>query len=283
MQCYEIIVGRSFTDRENVTFIKTNEQLLFAYGMTFPYHESEIPCKKVRSLNAKIVRKLVNLTANSASLVKVDIGDNQVEVLLIKDSMNEVQLNQGDIVGVIRENNDLGKICNNTNVPITAKMVKTGPMLSELEMCELLKILNHYRMCFAFNLHELGRTDMIEMDIVDNGEPVVSRPYRASGAERNTISHIVKEWKDAGIVTEIKSVYASPVAKKDGDTRLVVDYRKLNSQTVRKVFTTPNLNEHLETLHGDKIFTTLDLASGYLQVPLTESAKEKTAFVTLSE
>jgi len=63
----------------------------------------------------------------------------------------------------------------------------------------------------------------------------------------------------------------------------VVDYRKLNAQTVRKVFPTQNLDEHLETLHGATLFTTLDLASGYLQVPLIETSKEKTAFITPSE
>jgi len=73
------------------------------------------------------------------------------------------------------------------------------------------------------------------------------------------------------------------VSKKDGDARLVVDYRKLNSQTVRKVFPTSNLEEHFEWLHDAKMFTTLDLASRYLQVPLTEAAKEKTAFITPSE
>lgn len=115
------------------------------------------------------------------------------------------------------------------------------------------------------------------MDIVDTRQPVVSRPYRASATERETISRIVKEWKDVGKVTETNSPYVSPVllvTKKDGDARLVVDYRKLNSQKVRKVFPMPNLDDHLESLHGTKVFTTLDLAAGYLQVPLTESVKE---------
>lgn len=153
-------------------------------------------------------------------------------------------------------------------------------------MNELVKLLNDYRCCFAFNLGELGCTTEIYMDIVDNGQPVVCKPYRASASERETISRIVREWKDEGIVTETKSSYASPmllVSKNDGDARLVVDYRKLNSQTVRKVYPTPNLDEYLEQLHGAKMFTTLDLASGNLQVPLTEAAKEKTAFITPSE
>lgn len=49
------------------------------------------------------------------------------------------------------------------------------------------------------------------------------------------------------------------------------------------MFPTPNLDEHLEQLHGAKMFTTLDLALDYLQVPLIEGAKEKTAFITPSE
>lgn len=84
-------------------------------------------------------------------------------------------------------------------------------------------------------------------------------------------------------MSDTVSPYASPVLQvqtKDGDPKLVVDYRKLNAQTVRRVFPTPQLDDHLETLCGAKLFCTLDLASGYLQVPLTEAAKEKTAFIT---
>jgi len=124
------------------------------------------------------------------------------------------------------------------------------------------------------------------MDIEDDGKPVVCKPYRKNVSGRNTISKIVQEWKDAGIVTETTSPYASPVLlvkKKDGEARLVVYYRKLNAQMIQKVFPTPNLDEHLESLHGEKLFTTLDLASGYLQVPLTEAAKKKTAFITPCE
>lgn len=73
------------------------------------------------------------------------------------------------------------------------------------------------------------------------------------------------------------------VRKKDSEPRLEVNYRKLNSQTVRKIFPTPNMYDNLEAFSGAKLFCTLDLASGYLQVPLTEEAKAKTGFITPSE
>lgn len=122
-------------------------------------------------------------------------------------------------------------------------------------------------------------TDLIKIEIIDNNDTVVSQPYQATIAERAKMDENVGEWKRVGIVTETKSAYASPVllvAKKDGDSRLVVDYRKLNDQTERNIFPTSCLDEHLEYLHNSKLFSTLDLASGYLQVPLT-------AFITPSE
>lgn len=71
------------------------------------------------------------------------------------------------------------------------------------------------------------------------------------------------------------------VTKKDGE--IVVDYRNLNQQTVKKNFPIANIDEQLEELAGAKLFCILDLASGYLQVPLTDKSKAKTVFLTLTE
>jgi len=93
----------------------------------------------------------------------------------------------------------------------------------------------------------------------------------------------VGEWKQKGIVTETNSPYASPVLlikKKSGESRLVVDYRRLNAQTERVHYPLPNIDEYMEVLNGNKIFAVLDLAHGYLQVPLKKDARSKTAFIT---
>jgi hypothetical protein len=58
-----------------------------------------------------------------------------------------------------------------------------------------------------------------------------------------------------------------------------MDYRKLNNITKKDSFPLPRIDDVLDLLHGQKFFTTLDLASGYWQIEMDESSKEKTAFI----
>jgi len=69
------------------------------------------------------------------------------------------------------------------------------------------------------------------------------------------------------------------VNKSTGEKRLCVVYRKLNQQTVANPFPMPDIDAQLGSLAHGFIFTTLDLSNGFLQMPLTDEAKDKTAFV----
>ncbi|UYV61524.1 hypothetical protein LAZ67_1005160 [Cordylochernes scorpioides] len=169
--------------------------------------------------------------------------------------------------------------------PILLEDVNINHSLTPKERQEILDVVNEYRDCFALGMGELGCTDVTKMDIkeVDGSKPVCLRPYKTTVSEREAIREIVREWKDNGIVTETRSPYASPVLlvrKKTGDHRLVVDYRRLNIQTVKDKFPLPRIDDLLEGLRNAEFFTTLDLAHGYLQIPLTDKAKLKTAFIT---
>ena len=62
--------------------------------------------------------------------------------------------------------------------------------------------------------------------------------------------------------------------------RVVVDFRKLNELTIGDSFPLPNITDILDQLGNAKYFTTLDLASGYHQIPMAERDKDKTAFST---
>ncbi|KAK9710745.1 hypothetical protein QE152_g25877 [Popillia japonica] len=121
------------------------------------------------------------------------------------------------------------------------------------------------------------------MDIIDSGVPVRSKSFKASISERETITNILKEWKHHGIVDDTRSPYASACIlgnKEDGDQRFVGGFRPLNSQTVEMNYPISTIDEQFEGLHRHTLFTLLDMGNAYLQIPLTEKAKQKTAFIT---
>ena len=70
------------------------------------------------------------------------------------------------------------------------------------------------------------------------------------------------------------------VKKKDQKWRFCVDYRRLNATTIQDAHPLPRIDDSLDALAGNRYFSTLDLTSGYWQVPLSPEAKERSAFVT---
>ncbi|XP_050064945.1 LOW QUALITY PROTEIN: uncharacterized protein LOC126553874 [Aphis gossypii] len=159
-----------------------------------------------------------------------------------------------------------------------------NPEVTPEERDNLLTLVNEFRDCFAKSLDELGCTPMMKVDIkeVPGSFPVVCRPYKTTQGDREEIHKIVSDWKRCGVVSETTSPYASPVllVKQAGKSRLCVDYRRLNKQTVRQHYPLPDMMEQLESLADSKLFAQLDLAIGYLQIPLTKEASQKTAFIT---
>lgn len=70
------------------------------------------------------------------------------------------------------------------------------------------------------------------------------------------------------------------VRKKSGELRLCIDYRAPNKKTVRENYPMPLIDDQLDVLSGNKYYSTLDLASGYYQIPIRETDRHKTGFVT---
>ena len=61
---------------------------------------------------------------------------------------------------------------------------------------------------------------------------------------------------------------------------MVVDYRKVNKQIIKDKYPLPRIADTIDALYGAKFFTTLDVFSGFYQIPLDEQSREKTAFIT---
>ncbi|CAH1376191.1 unnamed protein product [Tenebrio molitor] len=133
-------------------------------------------------------------------------------------------------------------------------------------------------------MRQLGCTNVLEMDLhLTDDQPVFYRPYRMSFSERGEVQRIVQELKEADIIEETDSPFASPVLlvrKKSGEFRMCVDYRALNKKTVKQHYPLPHIDDQLDRLRGQVYYTSLDLSGAYHQVPMSSDARQKTAFIT---
>ena len=136
---------------------------------------------------------------------------------------------------------------------------------------------------FLQSLSELGLTTLVEHKI-ETGEavPVKQPPRRMPNSLRTVLEDQVGEMLENNIIKPSNSPWSSPIVlvrKKDGTWRFCIDFRKLNDVTVKDAFPLPQVADLMDNLAGHQYFSTLDLATGYWQVPVDKSSQKKTAFV----
>ena len=95
------------------------------------------------------------------------------------------------------------------------------------------------------------------------------------------IDDAIEEMLEEGVIRNSASPWASPVTlvpKKDGSIRFCVDYRRVNSVTEKDTSPLPLIQDIFDQVGGSAIYSTLDLKSGYWQLPVAEADIHKTAF-----
>jgi len=104
-------------------------------------------------------------------------------------------------------------------------------------------------------------------------------------SEQREIHIEINKWLSKGIIQTSCSDYASPIVlvkKKDGSTRICVDFRKLNEKIIKVRYPLPIIENQIDRLRGAKIFSTIDLQNGFFHVPVAKESRKYTAFIILN-
>ena len=161
------------------------------------------------------------------------------------------------------------------------------------------KLCEDQKDAFSKNNRDIGRTQLIEMEIDTGGSvPLAQSPYTLPLKHYDWVCKEIETLEKAGIIERSLSPWASPVIvvpkksapDKPPRRRLCVDYRRVNAlqQEVKRtdkttacltLYPLPKIDEMFAKLGGARVFSTIDLRSAYYHIGLTRESQAKSAFV----
>ena len=166
-----------------------------------------------------------------------------------------------------------------TELPSWQSMVSLSDQFA-LQKPQLLAVLSPFESYLDGS--RLGCTSTAECPIqLLDDHPLNLPQYRLSRVQQAVVDAEVAKMLQLGVREESISPWNSPILvipKKDGTLRFCADLRQLNARTIKDVFPFPDLQQTLDKLGGKSVYTTLDLKSGYWQVPIPVVDRPKTAF-----
>ena len=150
---------------------------------------------------------------------------------------------------------------------------------------EVFKLLSNFSDIIALKGDKLGVTNVLKHRIVlEKGtKPIYIPAYRIPVKLKTEVENIIEEWEGEGVVEKSSSPFNFPllvVPKKDGTHRVCVDFRRLNAVTVPDRYPAACMQDLISEIGGRKIYSSIDLLQGFLQVPLEEESQSFTAFST---
>ena len=182
------------------------------------------------------------------------------------------------LISVIQANKMLRKACQGYLVYV----IESGN--SEMQLVEV-PVVNEFFDVFPEDLPGLppDREIEFEIELAPGTEPIPIAPYRMAPAELKELKVQMEELLSKGFVKTSTSPWGASVLfvkKKDGSLRLCIDYRQLNKVTIRNQYPLPRIDDLFDQLQGAKVFSKIDLRSGYHQLKVRREDVPKTAFRT---
>ena len=217
----------------------------------------------------------------------VDLSQNVVPVRVANISDGARVIRKGDEIAtctpVISIEKESGEMSSEPLENLVEDLIG-GATLNPKQKLAVTGLIKDFRDVFSTSSKDVGRTKVTQHRI-DTGShlPIKQHPRRLPYAKQEEVGNLLREMQENNVIEPSSSPWASPIVlvkKKDGSTRFCVDYRKLNDVTKKDSYPLPRIDDTLDTLSGNKWFSTLDLKSGYWQVEIHPDDREKTAFTT---
>ena len=153
--------------------------------------------------------------------------------------------------------------------------------LDSLEREQLKQLIYEYKHLFP---DIPTRTHKIYHDVdVGDATPIKQHPYRTNPVKHEYLRKEIKYLLDNDFIEKSQSNLSSPcilVPQPDNTFRMCTDYRKVNNVTKSDSFPIPRIDDCIDKIGRAKYVTKFNLLKGFYQVPLTDRAKEISAFVT---
>ncbi|GJZ96910.1 putative reverse transcriptase domain-containing protein [Tanacetum coccineum] len=122
-----------------------------------------------------------------------------------------------------------------------------------------------------------------QIDLVPGATHVARAPYRLAPSKLQKLSTQLRELSDKGFIRPSSSPWGAPVLfvkKKDGSFRMCIDYHELNKLTMKNRYPLSRINNLFDQLQGSRVYSKIDLRSGYHQLRVREKDIPKIAFRT---
>ena len=113
--------------------------------------------------------------------------------------------------------------------------------------------------------------------------PISMTPHRMAPVELQELKVQIQEYLDKGFIRPSTSPWGAPVLfskKKDKTLRLCIDYRQLNMVMIKNRYPLPRIDDLFDQVRGAKLYSKIDLRTGYHQLRVREANIPKTTFRT---
>ena len=113
--------------------------------------------------------------------------------------------------------------------------------------------------------------------------PISMTPYRIAPVELQELRVQLQELLDKGFIRPSTSPWSAPVLflkNKDKTLRLCIDYRQLNMVMIKNRYPLSRIDDLFDQLRGARVYSKIDLRTGYHQLRVRETDIPKTAFRT---